>query len=197
MSEITELDQLDLNKQYTYADYMKWKFDERVELIHGWIKKMSPAPRMLHQLVEGNLYFLIYKFFNQGNCKVFNSPFDVRLQKTNSDHKGITTVIQPDICVVCDNAKLDDAGCLGAPDLIVEILSPSTAQKDRHDKFDLYQENGVKEYWIVEATDQAIEIFTLVKGKYERTDFQEYGEGKVSSTLFPELTIVLSEAFRK
>lgn len=138
--KIKDFSQLDLNKTYTYADYLTWRFQERVELIKGWIYKMSPAPRRLHQEVEGNLYLELGNFFRKKSCKVYQSPFDVRLIKNlGQSDKEITTVVQPDICVVCDSQKLDDRGCIGAPDLIVEVLSPSTIKKDNYEKFNLYQ----------------------------------------------------------
>lgn len=155
--KITDFSQLDLSKSYTYADYLTWRFNERVELIKGWIQKMpaspsgrSPAPRRLHQEVEGNLHGLFWNFLNNKNCKVYESPFDVRLDKNiGAKDNETTTVIQPDISVICDLEKLDDRGCVGAPDLIIEILSPSTIKKDYTVKYDLYEENGIKEYWQV------------------------------------------------
>ena len=153
--DITKLSQLDLSKSYSYADYLTWKFQERLELIKGKIFKMSPAPRRIHQEISRDLLTEMNFFLKGGKCNVFSAPFDVRLPKSNAEDE-IYTVVQPDICVVCDPSKLDDAGCVGAPDLIVEILSESTAKKDKTNKFELYQECGVKEYWIVSPTDQYI-----------------------------------------
>lgn len=133
---ITKLSDLDFSKSYTYADYLTWQFDEMVELIKGKVYNMSPAPARKHQSVAGNLYVEFAIFLKRKPCKVYSAPFDVRLTKINEDKKT-TTVIQPDICVVCDPSKLDTAGCVGAPDLIVEILSPSTSDKDVRVKFDL------------------------------------------------------------
>ena len=107
----------------------------------------SPAPRIVHQEIEGKLFLRIGNHFEYKNCKVYQSPFDVRLFKNiEQQDKAITTVVQPDICVICDLEKLDDRGCVGAPDLIVEVLSPSTLKKDYNEKFNLYEENEVKEY---------------------------------------------------
>ena len=164
--DITKLSQLDLSKSYSYADYLTWKFQERLELIKGKIFKMSPAPRRVHQETSAYIFTSFYNYLQNKNCKAYSAPFDVRLPKPNV--KDIYTVVQPDICVVCDPSKLDDAGCIGAPDLIVEILSESTAKKDKTNKFELYQECGVKEYWIVSPTDQYIELFVLEEGKYAR-----------------------------
>ncbi len=135
-----KLQDLDLNKTYTYADYLKWFFEERIELIKGKIFKMLPAPSTYHQLISGNLFLKIGSFFEGDGCQVFTAPFDVRLPGSSFDLKDedILTVVQPDISIVCDKNKMDRKGCLGAPDWIIEILSPSTSQKDRIDKFELY-----------------------------------------------------------
>ena len=130
MSIITDINQLDLKKKYTYADYLSWQFTERVELIKGWIYKMSPAPRRLHQTVSGNLFFELKSFFKECNCKVYEAPFDIRLKKRKGTDQEIDTVVQPDISVFCDLTKLDDRGGIGAPDLVVEITSDSTMKKD-------------------------------------------------------------------
>lgn len=129
MKPITDISQLDFKKQYTYADYLTWRFEERVELIKGWLYKMSPAPRRYHQKVEGVLHAKIWHYFENSNSEVYQSPFDVRLKRNKGQNDEIDTVVQPGICVVCDLDKLDDAGCLGAPDLMVEILSDNTAKK--------------------------------------------------------------------
>lgn len=130
MKPITDISQLDFKKQYTYADYLTWRLSERVELIKGWIYKMSPAPKRRHQKISWRLERCVDDFLKNKQCEIYHAPFDVRLKK-NKDREGeINTVVQPDICVICDLEKLDDAGCLGAPDLIVEILSDSTAKKD-------------------------------------------------------------------
>jgi Uma2 family endonuclease len=194
--EITDINQLDLNKTYTYADYLTWKFSERVELIKGWVYKMSPAPRRIHQKVESNLHIEIGSFFKNSKCDVYESPFDVRLikNKGQSDHE-IETVVQPDICVICDLDKLDDKGCIGAPDLIIEILSPSTIKKDYTEKFNLYEENGVKEYWIANPEGRSLQIFYLNDGKYEEMETYEEKEDTITSKLFPDLKIKMIEVF--
>ncbi len=141
---------IDLNKKYTYADYLTWLDDKRCELINGFVHLMTPVPKRKHQKISFLLGNKFYNHINKNNCEVYTAPFDVRLPRRNEiTDKQIHTVVQPDISVICDLAKLDDRGCIGAPDLIVEILSPATAKKDMNDKFFLYQEAGVKEYWIV------------------------------------------------
>ena len=198
MEPITDISQLDVNKRYTYADYLTWQFYERVELIKGWLHKMSPAPRRLHQKIEGILHVKLWLFFENRTCEVYQSPFDVRLIKNKGQiDQKIDTVVQPDICVICDKSKLDDAGCIGAPDLIVEILADSTAKKDYNEKFNLYEENEVKEYWIVNPATKTIEIFSLVENKYVSLGLfnEQEGATTVEGHLFPELSIELKTIF--
>lgn len=194
--KVTDFSQLDLNKTYTYADYLTWQFSERIELIKGWIYKMSPAPRRLHQKVEGNLFLKIGANFEHKKCEVYQSPFDVRLLKNKGQSdKEITTVVQPDICVICDLDKLDDRGCVGAPDLIVEVLSPSTMRKDYYDKFNLYQENGVHEYWLVNPEGKSLQIFHLENDEYQEFDTLEDKDEIITSKLFPELKFPMTSVF--
>ena len=180
---------------YSYADYLKWTFEERVELIKGKIFKMSPGPRTNHQTASINLASEINFFLKGKECKVFAAPFDVRLPKKLSDSDSETfTVVQPDICVICDLEKIDELGCKGAPDLIVEILSPSTAKKDLENKFELYEENQVKEYWIVYPGENIIEVFDLENGKYaSRGKF--IADAKLKSNILPGLEIDLKDVF--
>ena len=161
-----ELADLDLNKVYSYADYYKWKFEERVELIKGVIFKMSPAPNRAHQEITGTIYRKIGNFLESRQCKVYIAPFDVRIPRKSKEDKDIITVVQPDICVICNPDILDDKGCLGAPDLVVEVLSPGNSRKEVSNKFDVYEEAGVREYWIVDPTHQTLQINKLVNDKY-------------------------------
>jgi len=189
---------LDLNKRYTYADYLTWLDDKARELIHGFIKMMSPAPRLRHAEVSKNIYRYLDAIVirNKGKCKVFYAPFDVRLPKNGETaYDKIDTVVQPDICVICDLSKLDEWGCCGAPDMIVEILSPSTTKKDVHEKFYLYEESGVKEYWIVHPKDKAINVYLLQEnGKYDDGALYEF-EGKVPVHVFDNYLIDLDDIF--
>ena len=141
---ITSLDQLDPDGTYTYADYLLWQFQERVELLRGKIHQMS-VPSVKHQRISIRFSRLLTNALWQTPCQVFAAPFDVRLLRTRED-KHVTTVVQPDLCVICDSSKLDDRGCNGAPDLIIEILSPGNSRTEMKDKFELYQEAGVLEY---------------------------------------------------
>lgn len=153
---ITSLQQLDLTQEYSYADYLLWRFQERVELIRGRIRQMA-APSTLHQSVSSTLHGLLWSHLQKSPCKVFSAPFDVRLTPTKVTPDGkIYDVVQPDLVVVCDPLQLDAKGCIGAPDLVVEILSPGNNRKELRDKFDLYEANGVREYWIVWPTEQTL-----------------------------------------
>jgi Uma2 family endonuclease len=157
------IDQLDLTGTYTYADYLQWTFEERLEIIKGKIFKMSPAPARLHQKISFKISNKIYNYLEGKSCEAYTAPFDVRLTplKRNAKAEQVYTVVQPDISVICDLEKLDDQGCVGAPDLIIEILSPGNSKKEMKDKFEVYQENGVKEYWLVNSTERAIFIYVL------------------------------------
>ena len=170
---------LDYNKRYTYADYLTWVDDKMRELVDGFIKLMSPAPAAPHQLAGGILFRKLGDIIerNKGNCLAFYAPFDVRLPENGeTDNDKIYTVVQPDICVVCDISKIDKRGCLGAPDLIVEIQSPATAKYDMNEKFNLYEKSGVSEYWVVFPYDETIQVFILQPdGKYDKGTLYESG----------------------
>lgn len=138
-----------MDKAYTYADYLQWTFKERVELIKGKIFKMSPAPNPFHQAVAMEISGQLWSFLRGKECRVYPAPFDVRLPVSSESGEQTSTVVQPDISVVCDPAKIDAKGCTGAPDIVVEILSPSNNEKELRYKFDIYEQSGVKEYWVV------------------------------------------------
>lgn len=139
---VEDISLLEPEATYSYADYLRWSFEERVELIKGKLFRMSPAPRRGHQEISSIIARELLLFLKGKSCKVYYAPFDVRFPNYSDDSdEQIYTVVQPDICVVCDLAKLDEAGCKGAPDLIVEILSPSTASKDLKEKYQLYEEH--------------------------------------------------------
>ena len=196
---ITSLDQLDLSKQYTYADYLLWKFQERVELLRGKLLPMA-GPSEVHQFISGNLYGVLWNYFRQQQCRVYSAPFDVRLPLPTSRAFAtkIDTVIQPDICVVCDLTKLDKQGCVGAPELVVEILSPGNSRREMDDKFDLYEEAGVREYWVFSP----VHLFALAYHRDETSRSivvnraKPYTVGdRLQSVLFPELAIELKDIF--
>ncbi len=189
--------QLDSRKRYTYADYLTWIDDKRRELIDGFVYALS-APLRRHADITSNLLLPFRMFIGKrkGKCKVYHAPFDVRipLDGAVTDNR-IYTVVQPDICVVCDPAKLDDRGCLGAPDLIIEVLSPSTGKRDLNEKFNLYEAGGVKEYWVVYPDSRALSVFILQPGgKYDAGTVYEK-KGKVPVHVFKGLEIDLEELF--
>nr|WP_315171710.1 Uma2 family endonuclease [uncultured Flavobacterium sp.] len=194
MPVVKKFSDLDLTKTYTYSDYLLWQFSERVELIKGFICKMSPAPSRKHQTISQNLNWKIYSFFENRPCSVFVAPFDVRLPIKSS--KKDTTVVQPDLCIICDENKLDDKGCNGAPDLIVEILSPNNSKHDVDTKFNLYQESGVKEYWMVEPEERFVLVYTLQNEEY--IGLKPFSEGQIiKSPLFSEMQITVDEVFKR
>lgn len=163
---VNDISELDPNGIYTYADYLTWRFDEYVELFRGRLKRMSPAPKRRHQDVAGNIFSELKNFLRRKPCKVYVAPFDVRLPK--KDNNEIYTVVQPDVCIVCDPAKLDDAGCLGTPDTIIEVLSKGNVDRDINEKFSLYEESGVPEYWIVSPGEKTVTCYVLnAEGKYK------------------------------
>jgi Uma2 family endonuclease len=194
---ITDINQLDLQKTYSYADYLKWRFEERVELIKGKIFKMSPAPARRHQVISGHFLLRLYNFLDGQICQVYHAPFDVRLTPRRSDKTDkIHTIVQPDICVVCDPAKLDEKGCIGAPDLIIEILSPGNSQTEMKNKFDVYQENGVKEYWIADPTSEVIFVYIMNDdGKYIGLPPFTL-EDKITSRIFPDFELNVADIFK-
>ena len=195
MPLITDLSQLDPNGTYSYADYLTWRFTEAVELLRGKIWRMSPAPSLGHQVVSQNIELRLMNHLRGQPCRMFHAPFDVRLPKQAGDpNSRIHTVMQPDILVVCDPTKFDQRGCLGAPDWIVEILSPGNTQHDLRRKYALYEEHGVSEYWIVFPGDRTITVFTLQNGRYEVAG--EYAEpGPVPCATLPQFVIDWTEVF--
>ncbi len=173
---------------FTYGDYSQWSEDERWELINGEAFAMS-APSRLHQEIIFELSGQIRNYLKGKSCKGYSAPFDVRLPKNNEQDDKIDTVVQPDISVICDKNKLDDKGCRGAPDWIIEILSPSTAIRDMDIKYQLYQQVGVKEYWIISPTEKW-------GMKYLLNENKTYNQPKIFSlsettqvALFPDLLI--------
>lgn len=191
-----KVEEPDLSLSYTYADYLKWNLPEMVELIRGKVYKMSPAPTSRHQTIVVNLVTEIKAFLKKQKCKVFVAPFDVRFPRKGKANEDIITVVQPDICVICDPTKIDTRGCLGAPDWVIEILSKHTSAKDLNEKFEVYEEAGVKEYWVVHPGEQTVLIYTLIEsGKYEGILKPYVRTDKVQPKTLPGLTIDLTEIF--
>jgi len=191
---ITNINQLNQDSYYTYADYLTWQFDEMVELIRGKLFKMSPAPTMNHQEVSLNITRILDRYFEPKTCQLFVAPFDVRFPA--KDNTATDTVVQPDLCVICDLKKLDQSGCNGAPDLVVEILSPGNTKKEMSHKFELYETEGVKEYWLAHPEEQWMIIYTLNKaGKYIGSKPFVPADGIIYSPLFKDLAIDLNKVF--
>lgn len=199
MAKITELSQLDLNGTYSYADYLTWQLTETVELIKGKIMAMSPAPNLKHQGISRNLLLAVGNHFKRRPCQVYVAPFDVKLynsQKSKLSDQDVFSVVQPDLCVICDKDKLTEQGCNGAPDWIIEILSPGNSKKEMRLKYDLYQENGVTEYWLVYPYEQAVYQFVLDQATEKYQLFaMAAGDELATPFLFPELHIDLADVF--
>lgn len=192
---ITDIAQLDLSERYTYADYLGWKFTEVVELIRGRVLRKMAGPAKAHQRCSMNFSGELYRLLKGKTCQVFAAPFDVRLlRSTGNGDDQIRTVVQPDLCIICDPAKLDARGCLGTPDWIIEIVSPGTAIHDTRTKFDLYAENGVAEYWIVYPGEQSIAAFVLQDGEYQPVA-EYYEPGLVPSHTLPDLQLQWADVF--
>ncbi|WP_314811150.1 Uma2 family endonuclease [Capnocytophaga granulosa] len=189
--EITSLDQLDLiNGIYSYADYLVWKIKERVELLKGKIFEMS-APSPIHQEISGNLQGALFVFLKNSKCKLYTAPFDVRFPQKGESQ--VYTVVQPDLCVVCDLEKIDSKGCVGAPDLVVEILSPGNSKKEMKSKFALYQEEGVREYWVVDPERELVFVYVAENKKFRPTI--PIADDYVCSTIFPDFKIHTADIF--
>jgi Uma2 family endonuclease len=167
MKALSDISLLDFSKTYSYADYLKWEFQDRLELIKGKIYNMSPAPATRHQQISSKIFARIWNYLDGHDCQVFAAPFDVRLPVRSQKNTDVRTVVQPDICVICDSNKIDTKGCLGAPDLIIEILSPGNSKKEMKDKYEVYEESSVKEYWLVDIANECVFVYVLDKtGKY-------------------------------
>ena len=181
--------------RFTYADYMTWPEDERWELIEGAAWDMSPAPNTEHQSVSMQFSIIIGEFLRNKPCKVFAAPFDVRLQgKEDLPDDEIETVVQPDIAVICGQRKIDKKGCLSSPDIIIEILSPSTAFKDETYKLKLYEKHGVLEYWIVNPEAEYIVIYRLEGNRYNKPEYFKDND-IIESTILKGLKINLPDIF--
>jgi Uma2 family endonuclease len=176
-------------RAFTYGDYLTWPDDERWEIIDGVAYCMSPAPTPRHQqqLVEVTRQFANH--LSGSPCRVYVAPFDVRLPDADEPDDAVTTVVQPDLAVVCDAARIDARGCRGAPDLVLEILSPSTSAKDQSEKLDLYERHGVREYWIVDPGAGLVRVYTLGDdGRFGRDAVHPAG-ASVPVAILPGLAI--------
>ena len=187
---------LNEKRKYTYADYLTWPEGERWEIIEG-IPYMQAAPSWQHQSISSELHRQISNHLVNKPCRVFASPFDLCLAEYNEKDEEIEKVVQPDIVVVCDENKLRKTGYFGVPNLVIEISSPATSRCDRVLKFNMYENAGVKEYWIVDADGKFINVFTLQENKRYGRHETYTDENKIKVSGFPELVIDLSIVFDK
>ena len=193
--KITKLSEIDLYATYTYADYLRWDIRERLEIIKGKIFEMS-APNRNHQEIAGTVFTRLHNYLEGQSCKVYSAPFDVRLPNLSKEDDKVYTVVQPDICVIFDQSKLDFNGCIGAPDLVVEILSPGNNKKDLNIKYNLYEEVGVKEYWIIFPSERTLIAHILNKeSKFEPQPALVEGDVLISSAL-PGFELPLDVVFK-
>lgn len=187
---------MDLNKKYTYRDYLGWPEHERWELLEGVPVAMVPAPSTTHQIIVGELLRQLGNFLEDRDCQVLVAPFAVRLPEGEEADEEVATVVQPDLAVFCDPAKLDDRGARGAPDLIIEVISPATAARDQIHKVTLYEKHRVWEYRLVHPTDRLVAIRILgPDGKYGPPAFHE-ATGRLPVQVLPGLELDLTAAFR-
>lgn len=180
---------------YTYGNYRGWPEGERWELINGTAWNMSPAPSRAHQAILGELFSRFHAWLKDKPCRVFLAPFDVLFPADpHQADDAVDTVVQPDLSVFCDPRQLTDAGARGAPDLVVEILSPWTSKKDLNDKFTLYETHGVREYWVVDPAG-SVQV-------YHREDDGRYADpeilvksGRATSKVLEGFTLETAELF--
>jgi len=175
-------------QHHCYGDYLAWPDGMRYELINGNAYAMSPAPDLAHQDVAGEIYLQARLALKGKSCRAFIAPVDVRLPKQNEADESIDTVVQPDVLVVCDSSKLDRRGVRGAPDWIVEVLSPSTAGHDQIRKRNLYERHGVKEYWLVHPIDRVLTVYRLIDGEYGKPELYELN-GETQVGVLPDIVI--------
>ena len=185
------------DRQYTYGDYKNWPDDERWELIDGVAWNMSPAPNRMHQHISMRFLMQIGQYLGGGRCEVYHAPFDVLLPDLAGQKEDeIVTVVQPDISVICDRDKLTDKGCTGAPDWLIEILSPYTAKKDIEIKHHLYERHGVREYWLVDPGNAFVHVYSLAEdGKYPEEPAIYLKEDRIPCVVLSGLTVDLKLVF--
>ncbi|WP_246516675.1 Uma2 family endonuclease [Salicibibacter cibarius] len=183
------------NGSSSYADYLQWNKDLRCEAFDGMIVNMTPSPTPGHQKIQVELSVEIGSYLREKDCEILTAPLDVCLFATpETPNEEIKNWIQPDLMIVCDPKKIEEKRIIGAPDLVIEILSPATARTDRLTKYNKYEEAGVKEYWIVDPHHETVEVFVLQDQSFERVDvFTKNDVVKVS--LFPDFEVQLNKIF--
>jgi len=185
---------IDYNKVYTYADYLKLEIDEMVEIIRGKLFRMSPAPRIKHQSISMNLCTIICNSIKGKACRVFSAPTDIVLPIANKKRTRSTTVVQPDICVICDPKIIEETAVFGVPDFVIEIIAGKDVKRDTQYKFSVYEEAGVREYWIVFGEMRFVEVYILENRKYQRLNaFSE--DDIIPVKTLPGLSISMDDIF--
>lgn len=191
---IHKVSDIDLSATYSYASYLRWKFEERVELIKGKVFRMG-APSVNHQRLLGFLYAEMHVYLRNHPCEAFVAPFDVRFPDRSKLNNNVYTVLQPDICVICDPAKLDKRGCIGAPDIVVEVLSPGNNTRELKSKFDIYEAYGVREYWIVHPQRRSFLKYVLNEERKFVAGMPYEGGAEFASDILPGFRLNVSEVF--
>jgi Uma2 family endonuclease len=185
---------MNYDKLYTYGDYLKFEFEEMVEIIRGKLFRMSPAPRVKHQLISGNLFARLHQTLRGKGCSVYSAPIDVVLPIANKKRNKSTTVVQPDICVICDPKIIEETAVFGVPDFVIEIIAGKDVKRDTKDKYSVYEEAGVGEYWIVFGEMRFVEVYILEEGKYQRLNaFSE--DDVIPVKTLPGLSISIEDIF--
>ncbi|MDD2738250.1 MAG: Uma2 family endonuclease [Methylomonas lenta] len=179
---------LEKDKHYTYKDYLTWPDDMRCEIIDGQVYMMTPAPILAHQNVAGEIFRQVANALVGKTCRALIAPLDVRLPRHNEADEDSDIVVQPDVMVVCDPSKLDRRGVRGAPDWVVEVLSPKSASRDQIEKRRIYERHGVLEYWLVHPTDRVLTIYRLKNGEYGKPDIFVL-QGSTPVSVLPDISI--------
>lgn len=179
---------LEKNKHYTYKDYLTWPDDVRCEIIDGEVYMMTPAPILAHQDVAGEIFRQAANALVGKTCRALIAPLDVRLPRHNEAEEDTDIVVQPDVMVVCDPGKLDRRGVRGAPDWVVEVLSPKSASRDQIEKRRIYERHGVLEYWLVHPTDRVLTIYRLQNGEFGKPDIFAL-QGSTPVSVVPDISI--------
>lgn len=190
---ISKVAEISLSGIYSYADYLRWKSEDRMELIRGQVFKMSPLTSVTHQRWCGFMYAKLYEYLSDKKAEVFIAPLDIRLPDRSNQDGDIFTVVQPDLFVVCNPDQLEEKGCLGAPDIVIEILSDGNNWRELTDKFRVYEEAGVKEYWIINPKRKLFFVYRLDKYyRFQSEGANLYRDGHLSSVL-PDFKLNLKE----
>ena len=179
-------------QHYTYRDYRQWPEDERWELIDGVAYSMA-SPSTAHQHISMELAWRLRTFLDGKPCRVLAAPLDIFFPRIREqDEDDVDTVVQPDIIVVCDSGKQRERGIWGAPDLAVEILSPSTSRKDLNEKYRLYERSGVREYWVIDPVGRWTQQYVLAADGRYAPEVTLVNEGVIASAVLEGFAIEIA-----